>query len=244
MLTSLAEADGNPWGPHKQIIHRERKWFDLSAGGVVAPTRTGIAASRWVGHAEDRCEQESGIGGDCHVVGIALQPMAEVTVFAARKLIHPGHLPRGSMRLNEPGLPMRGIFRGAYDVLHLQVPNEMIAEYADSACGQTRTTPLISDHPIVVPVIERLATSLIHAEELGGAFGRSYADGISLAITSQMFGGNSDGALSHRHRMSGLSKWRLKRATEYMEANLAESISLADIAAASLTSRPQPDYRE
>jgi transcriptional regulator GlxA family with amidase domain len=37
--------------------------------------------------------------------------------------------------------------------------------------------------------------------------------------------------------VSGLSKWRLKRAKEYMEANIAEPISLADIAAASGLSR-------
>ena len=37
--------------------------------------------------------------------------------------------------------------------------------------------------------------------------------------------------------MSGLSKWRLKRATEFMEANLSEPISLADIAAATGLSR-------
>ncbi len=95
------------------------------------------------------------------------------------------------MRVNEPRLSTRAIFRGAYDVLHLHVPNAMIAEYANSVCAQTRTTPLIADHPIVDPVIERLARSLIHAEELGGAFGQSYADGISLAITAQLFGGSS-----------------------------------------------------
>jgi AraC family transcriptional regulator len=162
-------------------------------------------------------------------------------VFAARKLIQTGPLPAGSTRVNEPGLPMRGIFRGSYDVLHLHVPNKMIAEYAaESAgarCGQRRTTPLITDHPIVDPVIERLARALIHAEELGGAFGQSYADGISLAITAQLFGRGSDAASTHRPSVSALSKWRLKRATEYMAAHLAEPISLADIAAAAGLSR-------
>jgi transcriptional regulator GlxA family with amidase domain len=78
---------------------------------------------------------------------------------------------------------------------------------------------------------------MIHAEELGGAFGQSYADGISLAITAQLFGASCGGASAQRPRVSGLSKWRLKRATEYMAANLAEPISLADIAAATGLSR-------
>jgi AraC family transcriptional regulator len=47
-----------------------------------------------------------------------------------------------------------------------------------------------------------------------------------------LLGGNSDGAQVFHPRVSGLSKWRLRRATEYMAANLSEPISLADIAAA------------
>jgi AraC family transcriptional regulator len=235
MLVPVAAADGEITRTVAQIIQRERKWFDVSDDGAVAPRR--IVASRWVGHVTEQSEHEAEIEADCHVIGIALQPMPNMTIYTAGKLIHTGHLPRGSMRVNEPGLPTRGIFRGAYDVLHLHVPNAMIAEYADAECSQNRTTPLIGDCPTVDPVIERLARALTHAEELGGAFGRSYADGISLAITAQLFGGSGEGGSNDRPRVSGLSKWRLKRATEYMAANLEEPISLADIAAAAGLSR-------
>ncbi len=175
------------------------------------------------------------------MIGIALQPMEDVTVFAARKLIHSGPLAAGSMRVYEPGLAMRGSFRGSFDALHLHVPNTIIAECsavsADAGCGQRRSAMLNRDVPIVDPVMQRLACALIHAEDLGGAFGQSYADGITLAITARLFGGLPDGTPTRRQRVSGLSKWRLKRATEFMAANLAEPISLADIAAAAGLSR-------
>ena len=237
MLALVGEAKQNSGKPRPQIIHCERKWFEGIGGGAVNMGEPRISASRWVGHAAERCEQEAEIEADCHVVGVALQPMTDVTLYAAGKLISTGHLPRGSMRVNQPGLPRRGIFRGAYDVLHLHVPNAIMVEYANSECGHARSAPLIAERPTVDPVIERLARSLIHAEELGGAFGQSYADGISLAITAQLFGGSPGEASTHRPRVSGLSKWRLKRATEYMEANLAEPISLADIASAAGLSR-------
>jgi AraC family transcriptional regulator len=241
MFTPMAGSDLGLEGPLAQIIHREGRWFDKPAGGGLGLPQTRVSTSRWTGHAEDRCEQEAEIESDCHVIGIALQPLEDVTIFAARKLIHTGPLQAGSTRVYEPSLPMRGIFRGSYDALHLHVPNAMIAEYAaESAnvgCGQSRVTALTNDRPIVDPVIERLAHALIHAEQLGGAFGQSYAEGISLAITAQLFGGNSDGAPTQRPRVTGLSKWRLKRAKEYMEGNLAEPISLADIAAATGLSR-------
>ena len=86
----------------------------------------------------------------------------------------------------------------------------MIAEYAaesaSAGCSQRRPAPATSDRPIVDPVIERLARALNHAEELGGPFGQSYADGISLAITAKLFGGTPDSASTHRPRVSGLGQ--------------------------------------
>jgi AraC family transcriptional regulator len=237
MLTSAAGADGGLSDSIAEIIHRERHWFEIPDGGAVVLPRSRVMVSRWIEHAAERCEHEAEIGADCHVVGIALQPMLEIIYYAARKLIHTGHLARGSMYVNEPRMPARVIFRGAHDVIHLHVPNAMISEYADSERVRSRTTPLVADHPIVDPVIERLARELIHAEELGGAFGQSYADGISLAIIAQLLGGGADGATTGRRRVTGLSKWRLKRATEYMAANLSEPISHTDIATAAGLSR-------
>ncbi len=239
MLALVAGSEEVFAGRFPQIIHREGRWLDNS-GSAADDGEPRISASRWTGHTEEQPEHELEIEPDCHVIDIALQPMEDVTVFAARKLIHAGPLPAGSTRVYQAGLPMRGIFRGSYDALHLHVPNTMIAEYAaefaSAGCGQWRTTPQMNERPIVDPVIERLAGALMHAEELGGAFGHSYADGISLAITAQLFGGNPDGA-SARPRVSGLCKWRLKRAKDYMEANLGESVSLADVAAAAGLSR-------
>jgi AraC family transcriptional regulator len=237
MLAQVAGTDGGPANPPGSIIHPERRWFDISDGNGIDLPGPRISASRWIGNAAERNEQQSEIEPDCHVIGIALQPTADVTVFANGKLVQTGHLPRGGMRVNEPGLPMRGIFRGAYDVLHLHVPNTMIAEYAYEKFGHARAATLITDRPVVDPMIERLGLALVHAEKLGGAYGHSYADGIGLAITAQLFGGNSDAGSTQRPRVSGLSKWRLKRATEFMAANIAEPINLADIAAAAGLSR-------
>jgi AraC family transcriptional regulator len=238
MVSLVTEAKSGKPGPLPEIVHRERKWFekgDSDRPGGASGQR--ISASRWVGYTAEKCEQVSVIAPDCHIVGIAIQPMVDVTLYAAGKLITTGYLPRGSMRINEPGLPRRGIFRGAYDVLHLHIPNTVIAEYTDPVCRHARRGPLISELPTVDPVIEGLARSLIHAEEVGGAFGQTYADGISVAITARLVGGSTGGVVSNDRHVSALPKWRLKRATEYMMANLAEPIGLADIAAAAGLSR-------
>ena len=232
MLTEVAEDCWGPTGPTAGIIHHERDWLHVSGGDVVDQSRPQILTSRWTGHASSRREHVSEIDADCHVLGVALRPMADLTVFADGRLIQSGHLPQGSMRVHESGIPMRGIFRGQYDILHLHVPNAMIAEHVSMGCGKRRTSS--TDHAIVDPVIERLARALIHAEALGGVFGQSYADGINLAITAQLFGGS---LAATDARVSGLAKWRLKRTIDFMMANLAEPIGLADMADAAGLSR-------
>ena len=129
MLALVAGSEEVFAGRFPQIIHREGRWLDNS-GSAADDGEPRISASRWTGHTEEQPEHESEIEPDCHVIDIALQPMEDVTVFAARKLIYAGPLPAGITRVYEAGLPMRGIFRGSFDALHLHVPNTMIAEYA------------------------------------------------------------------------------------------------------------------
>ena len=62
--------------------------------------------------------------------------MDDFTLFSGQKLVQCGPLPRGSIRVNEPETQLRGIFRGAYDTLHLHIPNALIAEYAEQ--GETK----------------------------------------------------------------------------------------------------------
>ena len=90
MLMAVAEANGGYANPQAQIIHRETRWFERSGSDAVALTRPRISVSRWVGQANEPCEQECEIEADRHVIGIALRPMEDVTVYAARKLIHAG----------------------------------------------------------------------------------------------------------------------------------------------------------
>jgi AraC family transcriptional regulator len=234
MLTQAAFVDPGRAAIQAEIVHRELRWF---ARPDISTTQPGISVSRWSGHARDKCEHQTELGPDCHVLGVALRPMDEFTLYADGKLVQSGRLPQGSIRLNHPGLPMRGIFRGAYDELHLHVPNAIIAEQSDAVRGQRRMSPAVSGEAAVDPVIERLARSLIHADELGGAFGKSYAEGLGLAIIAQLFGGNSGAPSNGGPRVSALSKWRLKRAVDFMMENLAEPIGLADIASASGLSR-------
>jgi AraC family transcriptional regulator len=221
-------------GDISEIIFRERRWLALP-GEIASPNKPGIRAGRWKGHAENQQEEHAVIETDYHVIEIALRPM-NVTIFAEDRLVHNGLLRQGSMRVNEPGLSVRGIFRRDFDLLHLRIPNAMIARYGQGGCKPFGEG--LSMKTIVDPLIQRLALAFIQAEELSDASCQSYADGIGLAIVARLFGKD----LARRtaegcSRVPPLAKWRLRRAIEYIDAHLGDTIGLADIAASAGLSR-------
>jgi AraC-like DNA-binding protein len=210
-------------------VHHEQSWFELRTDNHLPRSQHGVSVSRWTGFAADVEEQSHEIDPDHHVVSIALQPM-DLTAFAAGRLIHQGRMQSGTMRLSEPGLPLRGIFRGGYDALHLNVANATLTECIQAGCGSA--APLLGSQPFSDPVIERLAHALIRVDDYSGPFGPCFAESLGLAIVARLLGRNAETkpAVSPE-RISGLPKWRLKRATDYIAAHLGEPIGLADIAA-------------
>lgn len=89
------------------------------------------------------------------------------------------------------------------------------------------------------PIVRSLSDVLETMEAAQDRHSRACADALRLAIVSRNLSqrascGSEDG--SHRKTKS-LQKWRLKRVVEYVDANLAEKITLQDLAAVAGLSR-------
>jgi len=137
--------------------------------------------------------------------------------------------------VTEPGAPTRCVFRGPCDVLHLHVPDRAIAEIGRDL--SEREPARFHPQPTLMrdAMVERLARALLASERIEGSYARLYADSVGIAIVARLLG-LSQAEAPERPKVAELAKWRLKRAIEYIEASLAESVSLADIAlAAGLT---------
>jgi len=105
------------------------------------------------------------------------------------------------------------------------------------------------------PVIRRLTRALDTAERSDKEFGGLYADALRLAIVARLLGSSAqpagctqeeepasvdeapETARQPRRPKSGLPKWRFKRVAAYVEENLSETITLADMASAAGLSR-------
>lgn len=84
------------------------------------------------------------------------------------------------------------------------------------------------------PIIERLQCALEAAEASDSSFRGIYADALRFAIVTRLLSQQSckQPAAQTGRNKTGLPKWRLKQVVEYVDMNLAEPMTLADLAAA------------
>jgi AraC family transcriptional regulator len=132
-----------------------------------------------------------------------------------------------------PGVPTRAVFESSADVLHLFVPQPVLAECYQDLFDHARADDIVLDDPHLIrdPVLERLGQALAVSQSGDAAPGKVFTDSISLAMVSHVvarhFGGETRGART----TAPLPLWRMTRVIEFIDAHLAEPIGLADIAA-------------
>jgi len=186
-----------------------------------------VVATRW--HAGDERAQEfvAETPVDCHVVKIVLRN-TNIRFRVSGRTVHDGLTTPGTVHVTEPAVTVRCLFRGPYDVLHLYVPTNLIAECARDMTG----------HPVLcsksVPskdiIVDSLGRALLDADRVGGSFGQLYADCISVAIIARLLASGNRLAATERPKVGELARWRLKRAIDYVESQLDKPLSLADVA--------------
>jgi AraC family transcriptional regulator len=215
------------------IIQEECPWLARPRG------TQRVLASRWSGSVNKPFDVSADIDATHHVVGIALRTM-NLSIRSGRKLVHEGRVTPGMVRINQPSESLFATFHDAYDVLHLYIPNGLFAECVDAGCRRRETGRVtLNEAPLPPdPVIDNLARAFMQAEHLHGAFDHHYAESVALAIVARILG-RSTGTSSNVQgsRTSGLPKWRLKRAVDFVDANLGESIGLTEMAASAGLSR-------
>lgn len=128
---------------------------------------------------------------------------------------------------------MKKIERQTDDFLRVHVISPALAERLGCALRQSACKEALGVHPRVArdPAIERLARALLSSEDVHGLFDDTYANAVSVAIISRLITVHVDSLSGRTERPSaGLQKWRLQRVTQYVDAHLADAITLADMA--------------
>ena len=218
-----------PIGSPAGIVEDETAWRALPAGPSPTSREPRIVATRWRSIDQQTREVSTETPADKHLVAIVLRN-ADVCLSMCGRVVHDGPVVSGMVQVTEPAVSARCVFRGPYDVIHLHVPNALIAELchanASGELGELRPGAVFAQDAVV----ERLARALLAAEEAGGPLGQLYADCINTAIVARLLASHRRSSAAHRPKVAELARWRLRRVIEYVEANLAEPVSLTDLA--------------
>ena len=219
-----------------RIIQDEDRW--LARPRRTSQVHSDVSAGRWSGAARQVHDESTEISKSYHIIAIPLRTM-EVTLFSSHKIVHDGRILPGSVKIHLPSQAVRSIFQTAYDVLHLFVPSELLDECVEAGLGSSGSWRLAFPAGVLPPdpVIDRLARAFVCVEDVGGAFGHCYAESVALAIIARVLARCSNDASARTSSTSGLAKWRLKRAVDFIDANLSEPIGLAEMAASAGLSR-------
>lgn len=213
------------------IVVDEPEWRTLPSGSVLAPSGSSVIATRWQAVTQRIQELNAETADDCHVVKIVLRNM-NMRLSVPGRTVQDGVATPGMFHVTEPAVPVCCVFRGAHDVLHLHVPNTLIAECARDMPGHQAAALCSRATPTKDPMVEQLARALLDADRVGGSLGQLYADCINIAIVARLLAAARKAPAVERAKVAELPRWRLKRAIEYVESRLSEPVSLADIAAA------------
>jgi AraC family transcriptional regulator len=218
------------------IVDDEPEWRVLRQRSAAALSASRIVATRWHAGSERALEFDAQTIADCHVVKIVLRT-TNIRFSVSGRTVQDGVTTPGTVHVTEPAAPVRCLFRGPYDVLHLHVPNTLIAECARDMAGHQAPVLCSQAVPSNDTVVDSLGRALLEANRIGGSLGQLYADCISIAMIARLMASAKRVATCERPKAGKLAKWRLKRAIDYVEARLDEPVSLADIAASAGLSR-------
>jgi AraC family transcriptional regulator len=212
------------------VISDEEQWR-VRPQAVSSTGGARVIGTRWRVHEAQRQEAAASTPDDCHVIGIPLRSTNLRLAIAGRTVLDGAVMP-GTPLVAGPGARASCLFRGPCDELHLHTSNELIAECARDVPGCEPELLQQAVAPTPDPTIERLGWALLGAEDSGSPVGQLYVDCVSVAIIARLLGSTERSAGAGSGRTAPLPKWRLKRAIDYIEQRLDETITLADLAAA------------
>ncbi|BCQ27351.1 helix-turn-helix domain-containing protein (plasmid) [Caballeronia sp. NK8] len=226
MTLTLHSHPGTPTRP--PLIGLEDRWRQPDTGA-----RPGqITMSRWMHHGESPLEASNDGNATFHCISLNLKCASLIFHHAGRRLLH-GRLPAGVVQVTAPATRVSAVFESAMDVLHLFVSQQTLAECYEDLFHRPHAGDIVLGDPKLIrdPALERLGQALAVCKTEGAALGSVFIESIGLAVVSRLVARHFTAPVARGREPSALPQWRINRVSEFVDAHLAENISLADIAA-------------
>ncbi|CAG2151810.1 helix-turn-helix domain-containing protein [Cupriavidus plantarum] len=231
--------------PREGAVFRAGEWRDVrgATGGL-----SRVLVARWTDAAVTEAVDVSHAGHDgLHCVALTLRG-ASVRFVSNGQVVCDGRVPAGMIQITAPGTPVSATFHTAYDVLHLFVPQGVLAKCYEARFGQPHDGPIVLDDPraFADPTVERLAQALALAHANDATVSHMFCESVTTAIVARLVAQHFSQSIMARimsgkspspspssspsRQLSPLPQWRLRRAIEFIDAHLSRPLTLEEIA--------------
>lgn len=216
---------------HDIVGMMSRGWNQAPAGAVMAPDGEVARAALWSARGRDGIAHVAAEPmPDHHILGTPLHPVAGEIILDGRRVFGP-RLPARTMQLVHAGRRPEAILRGGYSFLHIYVPDVAIRRALDeieaAPQGFELRDPSFADDPLLTRLAEDILTEMRDRDPLS----RLRVDILTQDIAIRLVRRWSNLDLRRAPERGGLAPWRIKRVTDYLEADLARNVTLAELAA-------------
>ncbi len=215
-------------------LFREQLWR-RSCDDARSVSTADILASRWTDERTTARQERSDGASDRYVIAVALRPV-RMRLGRDGGTVFEGTMPTGMVHVTEPGQVVEAEFFTPCDFIHFHVAAGYLRNrQAAAAAGLLRdgTGPASGRSLRDLMIRDDLAAQLSRTltEELDGG-DPLYAESVGQTVLLRVLALPAPAS-----RVGALPKWRLRRVQEHLIRNLAEPISLADLADAAGLSR-------
>ncbi|RZT39512.1 helix-turn-helix transcriptional regulator [Cupriavidus agavae] len=214
------------------LVYREQLWRQPpDADALQARRPDSIVISRWACDGDEEVSVAHEGAPDHHCISLALRS-GSIRFLCAGMPVFDGRVTAGAVQVTAPGVAARAVFTSACDVLHLFVPQAVLAACYEDQFGHAHPGELLLDDPFIHndPALERLGQALAVAHAQDAGLGRMFADSVALAIVARVVASHFQRVATNHRAQTALPQWRLRRAIAFIDENLAAPIGLADIA--------------
>lgn len=169
---------------------------------------------------------------DDHLIVLHLSgPVAVTRILGrvpARRMIVPGGLfilPGGM----DFGVRLEGNLETLHVYLRKRIVQEVAEQFGFGASDAISLLPSLGDHD---PLIERLMLDIQETLRTPDPTSSVYADYLAYALAARLLRQHSTSTQINPTPQGGFTKLQLQRATDYMESNLGDTMTLDDLASA------------
>jgi AraC-like DNA-binding protein len=212
-------------------IPREQTWRTPPTLGIGLTRPSKGLASRWTDPGPASHETQTSALPDHYTVALAMR-RTNASISVGGGAIHSGDIASGMSHVTSPGEPVSATFRLPCDFIHLFLPKSLMEKCcAELGVSDEADPPRFPPHFQRSAAVEQLIRSLATIPPGEPATAQLYIEGVSLAVAAQLLLAHRQPARAEdKPKIPPLPKWRLKRALDFIEANIAEPITLPALA--------------